>query len=142
MSLNVYMACHEAQNTKPYEYIIPIHVGAAYSNEKYFNQTDDTGENISSMNNTYSELTAVYWMWKNCDSDFMGICHYRRFFQIEEEEIINLLKSGKIIVPKIAYLGRSIEKQYKYNHYNEIWDIMMDVLEEKHNNIYHYGANA
>ena len=42
---------------------------------------DATGDNISEKNPNYCELTAIYWLWKNYDlPDYIGICHYRRFF--------------------------------------------------------------
>lgn len=42
---------------------------------------DSIGENIANKNPNYCELTAIYWLWKNYNlPDYIGICHYRRFF--------------------------------------------------------------
>jgi hypothetical protein len=62
---------------------MPIHVGKAIneSDEKLCMQGDDTGDHISHKNKTYSELTGLYWAWKNLtDVDYIGLCHYRRYF--------------------------------------------------------------
>ena len=53
---------------------------------------DDTGENISDKNPYYSELTGIYWVWKNTSQDVTGTCHYRRFFTAQPEPIIYKLK--------------------------------------------------
>jgi len=60
---------------------LPLHVGKAMHPEQDFGFVgDDTGDNISIKNSHYSELTGLYWMWKNVDADFIGYVQYRRHF--------------------------------------------------------------
>jgi hypothetical protein len=53
---------------------------------------DDTGENISSKNKYYSELTGIYWVWKNTRQKITGTCHYRRFFTAQPEPFLYQMK--------------------------------------------------
>ena len=53
---------------------------------------DNTGENISNKNQYYSELTGMYWIYKNQSSDIIGTCHYRRFFTAKGEPLLYKLK--------------------------------------------------
>jgi hypothetical protein len=55
-------------------------------------QGDDTGENISEKNKYYSELTGIYWVWKNTQQDIAGSCHYRRYFTAQPEPFLYRLK--------------------------------------------------
>ena len=47
------------------EWITPIQVGSSLCTERVANILDSDGANISGKNVNYSELTALYWMWKN-----------------------------------------------------------------------------
>jgi hypothetical protein len=80
--MTMYVITHkEISTTLPTGYT-PLLVGAN-SNKLPDNLTylkDNTGENISSKNPNYCELTGLYWIWKNSTAKNVGICHYRRFF--------------------------------------------------------------
>jgi SAM-dependent methyltransferase len=46
---------------------------------------DDAGDTIADRNATFSEMTAIYSVWKNVTGlDCVGFCHYRRFFDFRQ----------------------------------------------------------
>ena len=83
---------------------------------------DNTGENISSKNREWCELTAIYWAWKNYhkigNPNYIGFMHYRRFFNFENskniDDIKNFVKKHDILIMK-----RSIHNKYYKNNYNQ-----------------------
>lgn len=58
---------------------------------------DDTGDSLSSQNMFWSEITGLYWAWKNLEkSEFIGLCSYRRFFNFEQSsKPIEIVKSSE-----------------------------------------------
>ena len=113
------------------DFITPIQVGAALTDERIYDTTDDAGENISSMNRDYSECTALYWMWKNAsDSDYIGLCHYTRHFNINEEELALLGEANiDIVVTTPMFSGGTIKDFFVPRYLNEHdWNLMENAI--------------
>ncbi len=101
--IKILVACHKADpNIRQDGMYMPIHVGKALHSTHCLDfQGDNTGENISLKNRAYSEVTAIFWGWKNLrDIDYIGLCHYRRYFDISEKQIRKILASGAVIIPR------------------------------------------
>ena len=85
--LKIYIVTHKPCSIPSDGILTPLHVGRSvspYKDEMSWMQGDDTGANISSKNGSYCEMTAHYWIWKNVhDTEYVGVCHYRRFFGID-----------------------------------------------------------
>ncbi|MDE6845663.1 MAG: DUF4422 domain-containing protein [Lachnospiraceae bacterium] len=128
MSVTIFTMTHK-KFTEPEDPIyMPLHVGRA-GGADYGYAGDDTGDNISEKNCYYGELTGVYWVWKNIRmSDYVGICHYRRYFCTEEGRIFNekdylsILKDHDMIVSKKLKLNFSYFDGYA-SDYN-IFDLV------------------
>lgn len=122
----------------------PIQVGSLKTiNPTYYR--DNTGDNISEKNNTFCELTALYWAWKNIDTDVLGLCHYRRYLGngcfwekkqkrlLKEKDIVSILRSADIILPrKRHYWIETREDQYIHAHNAMDLKITEMVLQEKY----------
>ena len=102
--VKILVACHKPYDGYRDDVYTPIHVGRAISRFKEEMADmigDDTGDNISEKNLQYCELTAQYWAWKNLhDVEYVGFCHYRRFFNISKMELKNKLRYCDVIALK------------------------------------------
>lgn len=130
MNIKILIAAHK-QFTMPSDSIyLPIHVGKKLHPQLNFGyQSDSTGDNISEKNPYYSELTAVYWAWKNCEADYIGLSHYRRHFCFKRKKndfssILNTEEANKLcskydlILPK----KRHLYIETVYSHYDHTFD--------------------
>lgn len=137
ISLEVYMAKHIADKPVKYslphsKYIVPIQVGAALTDKRIADVTDDTGDNISRRNRYYSEMTAFYWMWRNAKAEWLGICHYRRHFvNLDDiaEKIAQLEVDALLPIPTLC--EHSVHEDYLLRHIPYVWQPMLEVIKEQ-----------
>ena len=106
-----------------------IYVGAALSDDVWCEIRDDKGDNISFENRRYCELTALYYMWKNCEADFLGLCHYRRHFDLGNEDREKILNSDIDVILTIPIVNYpNVYEAYARDHYEEDWRIMKKAI--------------
>jgi len=78
--VKIFVVTHKENPQLKNELFVPIQVGTNPSISDDIIR-DNTLDNIASKNPNYCELTASYWIWKNySDADYVGLCHYRRYF--------------------------------------------------------------
>lgn len=92
---------------------------------------DNTGINISEKNCNYSELTVLYFAWKNSKASVIGIEHYRRFLSVTEADLMMLL-DGRIdvILPYPMIYTPDISEQRKRWIKDSDWKAVRKALKE------------
>lgn len=133
-TIAVYRACSNrdkvlSEDLSRFFWEIPIQVGAALTEQRICEICDDTGENISEKNRNYCELTALYWIWKNDRSDYVGLGHYRRHFELNEKQLRQIVSSDIDVVLTIPILDDpDVYTVYRRDHVGEDWDVMQDAV--------------
>ena len=111
--IKIYIATHKSFTPPKNDIYIPLQVGAEGKKDLGYLK-DNTGDNISSMNPYYCELTGMYWMWKNTSADIIGLVHYRRYFYdkyifsdpkkiLDKKTIQNMMSKYDVIVAQRGY---------------------------------------
>ena len=131
MDIKIIVAAHKEYRMPKAGIYLPVQVGSA-GKESIGYQRDDEGDNISKKNDTYCELTGMYFAWKNLDADYIGLVHYRRYFAslnytiskdpfdkiMNYVDVVLALKNADIVVPnKRKYYIESL-----YSHYDHTLD--------------------
>lgn len=119
------------------DYLTPIQVGCALTSERVAAIHDDDGDNISSKNKSFCELTATYWIWKHAMSDWVGLCHYRRHFDLTKEDLARLVASDFSVVLTTPILNfPSCSAMYSRDHVFEDYMLMLRVLKSMYPDYY------
>ncbi|MCR5249107.1 MAG: DUF4422 domain-containing protein [Lachnospiraceae bacterium] len=113
---------HKAISRHENKYVEYVQGGAAIADKRICETGDDTGDNISSQNNRYCELTVGYWGAKNINSDYIGLYHYGRGFEVEDSDLEQIYRQGiDVVLPIPVYWRWNIAS---YN--NGIVNLLMD----------------
>lgn len=144
MDIKIIVATHKQYEMPADPMYIPLHVGAEGKPDLGYLK-DNTGDNISTKNKNYCELTGLYYMWKNMTADYKGLVHYRRHFVsltakgsksdriISSAELSEILKTTDIIVPKKRhYYIETNYSQYAHAHHHEDLDETRKIIEERY----------
>ena len=115
----IYVINHKDEDLKLVSGYKELKVGDAFK--------DTNTDNINQYNKYLAETTGIYWLWKNCKDDIIGVCHYRRFLHdyngklLDLYDIDKLLDEFDIITENIISINRN---NYLFNNdiitYNEL----------------------
>jgi len=158
MAINckILVAYHKPAKLIKNDIFVPIHVGRTIAKNKLKKGIikendyqwlidnmigDDTGENISQLNENYCEMTAVYWAWKNYEKlgnpEYIGLCHYRRFFKLED--FVEKIDENDAYVLKSSIFNEGLNKQFSEFHteygLNLLKNTIIEVTNEKINDV-------
>lgn len=129
---------------------IPVFLGGHGETDSLY-ADDNTGENISAKNPYYSELTGLYWAWKNIDAEYIGLVHYRRHFAsfkrkksknkidcvLDSKDIEELLKDNDVVLAsKRKYFIENLYSHYEHTMYVEPLQITGEIIKEKYPDYY------
>ena len=139
--IKVIVATHKSYWMPSDELYVPVQVGAEGKEDLGYT-SDNTGDNISSKNANYCELTGLYWAWKNLSCDYLGLAHYRRHFTairgtddrrdvLTIDQARDLLGHVDVLLPKKRnYLIETNYKQYIHAHHAIDLDETRRIIEE------------
>lgn len=146
-NIKIIVATHKKYKMPEDEIYLPVQVGAQ-GKESLGYQKDNEGNNISDKNSYFCELTGLYWAWKNLDSDYIGLSHYRRHFiynkriakteegkfkeLLNREQVEKILEKTDIVLPKRRnYYIENLYDHYKHTMYIEPLDEARKIIEEQ-----------
>lgn len=117
-------------------YIKKLQVGGALTDEIVAEFNDAAGDNISDKNGNYSELTGLYWIWKNAlpkfeDGSYCGLAHYRRMLELSEDDLLRLTDNDiDVVLPYPMPYEPNIEAHHLRYLSESEWNAVLRTLEE------------
>lgn len=151
MDIKILVATHKSYWMPTDDVYLPLHVGRDGKVDLGY-IGDNTGDNISSKNANFCELTGLYWAWKNLQCKYIGLCHYRRYFAtkgrggslegkrqriIARSDYEVLLDKYDVILPqKRNYYIETVRSQYEHAHNKRDLDEVEKIICERYPEYY------
>ena len=142
--ITIIVATHKKYKMPSDKMFLPLHVGAEGKGDLGYTK-DNIGDNISEKNPKFCELTGLYWAWRNLNSEYIGLAHYRRHFSLKRKskdkfnniltfvEASKLLEDCEVILPKKRnYVIENLYDHYKHTMYIEPLDEVEKIIAEKY----------
>ncbi len=83
--IRIFVTTHKRVDVPDSSILQLVQVGPGNKNDRIATAFhDDEGDNLSERNPMYCEMTTQYWAWKNVSCDYVGFCHYRRYFNFSD----------------------------------------------------------
>ena len=155
-NIKIFICSHKEVPLPQHPYFLPIQAGVALHEHIVGYQPDDEGENISTKNPHFCELTCHYWAWKNLKNvDIVGLNHYRRYFDFQKKwpqfsadkrfvstqdflnqeykfpDLERLLQKYDIILPTARHWRVSNTQQYGDYHIAKDWEMLRQIIKER-----------
>lgn len=149
--MTMYVITHKEYNYLRPEGYVPLLVGADFNKNTAGYLQDNTGDNISSKNRYFCELTGLYWLDRNLDSEeSIGISHYRRYFHnpdlkgfslflsratgkmkpLETKKLDRMLETYDWVVPEKIKFNQSVYDYYARHNQKRDMDLLRDAIEK------------
>lgn len=156
INTKILVCCHKNDIMAVSPPYLPIQLGKSTTNVDLGIAADDIGNNISSKNQSFCELTGIYWAWKNLKgTDVIGLCHYRRYFDFHgvcerfkpyttippslflqadlsiPDSVINKAYNGAVIIPRKENYPVSVLSHYNNGHSSFDIYVVKDIIKKR-----------
>ena len=120
------------------DYVFPIQVGRENADRTIADIVDNIGENISDRNGNYSELTGLYWLWKNKlekgineENHYYGFGQYRRMLEFTSDDLLRLIDNDvDAVLPYPMPYEPNIHAHHERYIKKDDWDVLMSAVTE------------
>ena len=113
------------------DWVIPIQAGTDLTDIRVADICDNVGDNISQKNVNYCELSAMYWIARHVKCDYMGLFHYRRVLDIQEEDLYRIKNNDvDVVLPYPTVHYPNINKHHERYIHPSDWAAMEQALQE------------
>lgn len=139
--------------------IVPVQGGALLQDNQLIKLKDSIFPEISKKNDMYNEFSVLYTVWKcySKDLDYIGLCHYRRYFVLKRYKLIfeiikkiskrnllyiffinqtnlklgKILKNNELIIPKLKKIDIPMKEYYEKKHIKKHYEIFENMIREE-----------